>query len=112
MNAYYDLGWGAKEVSRLLEMIHDYDMQHLKYLSKTDVDAVFLEDDWRSTTSLPTSLHMWCAYSKPLYRDYCEMTHAHGKAIFRYPDGQTLPLYEHPVETGVDAQLTALCHAH
>jgi len=102
-NAYLDLAWGVGEVYRLLGMIHDYYMRHLEHVVRTDVDAVFFMDDWGSERALLISPDMWAEYFKPLYRDYCELAHTHGKFAFMHSDGFILDIYEHLIEVGVDA---------
>lgn len=102
-NLYMDLAWGVREVRILLDMVHDFYLQHLRYVVQTDVDAVFFMDDWGAEHSLLISPAMWCEYFKPLYKDYCDMAHSHGKFAFMHSDGYILPLYEHLIEIGVDA---------
>lgn len=102
-NAYMDLAWGVKEVFILLDMIHDYYMRHLEYVVKTDVDGIFFMDDWGSERALLISPAMWVEYFKPLYKDYCDLAHAHGKFAFMHSDGYIMDLYEHLIEIGVDA---------
>jgi uroporphyrinogen decarboxylase len=102
-NTYMDLAWGVPQVFRLLEMIHDYYMQHLEHVVRTDVDAVSFMDDWGSTHALLISPEMWVTYFKPLYRDYCALAHAHDKFVLMHSDGYIMPIYEHLIEIGVDA---------
>jgi len=101
--AYMDLASGDARIFRVLEMIHDYYVQHLEYVVQTDVDAVFFMDDWGSERSLLISPQMWVAYFKPLYKDYCDLAHAYKKLALMHSDGHIMPLYEHLVEIGVDA---------
>jgi len=102
-NVYHDLGWGVPEIFKLLEMIHEHYMAHLEHIVATDVDGISFMDDWGSAKSLLISPRMWAAYFKPLYRDYCDLAHAHGKAVFMHSDGYILDIYEHLIEIGVDA---------
>jgi len=102
-NVYHDLGWGVPEIFKLLEMIHEHYMAHLEHIVATDVDGISFMDDWGSAKSLLISPRMWAAYFKPLYRDYCDLAHAHGKAAFMHSDGYILDIYEHLIEIGVDA---------
>ncbi|MFH1086900.1 MAG: uroporphyrinogen decarboxylase family protein [Chloroflexota bacterium] len=102
-NAYRDLAWGVPQVFKLLEMLHDYYMQHLNYVMQTDVDAVSFMDDWGSKHALLISPAMWVAYFKPLYKDYVDVAHAHDKFAIMHSDGYILPIYEHLIEIGVDA---------
>jgi len=102
-NAYMDLAWGDTRALKLLEMIHEYYMRHLEYVVKTDVDAVFFMDDWGSVDALLISPKMWVEYFKPLYKEYVDMAHAHGKFAFMHSDGHIMAIYEHLIEIGVDA---------
>lgn len=102
-NVYMDLAWGAPQVFKLLEMLHDYYLRHLAYVVETDVDAVFFMDDWGAENALLISPKMWVEYFKPLYRDYVELAHAHGKFAFMHSDGHILSIYPHLIEIGVDA---------
>ncbi len=102
-NVYMDLAWGVPEIFRLLNIIHDYYMRHLEYVVHTDVDAVSFMDDWGSKSSLLISPRMWVEYFKPLYKDYCDMAHAHGKYVFMHSDGYIMDLYPHLIEIGVNA---------
>jgi len=102
-NVYLDLALGSREIHRLLEMIHDYYMRHLQYIVQTDVDGIFFMDDWGSKDSLLISPSMWVEYFKPLYKDYCDLAHAHGKFVFMHSDGFILDIYEHLIEVGVNA---------
>ena len=102
-NAYLDLAWGTAEVRKLLEILHDYYMQHLTYVAKTDVDGISFMDDWGSEKALLISPAMWVEYFKPLYKDYCDLGKAHGKFMFMHSDGYILDIYPHLIEIGVDA---------
>jgi hypothetical protein len=102
-NVYRDLAWGVSELRKLLEMIHDYYMRHLEYVVKTDVDAVSFMDDWGANDTLLISPKMWVEVFKPLYKDYCDLAHAHGKFVFMHSDGHIMSIYEHLIEIGVDA---------
>lgn len=102
-NTYMDLAWGVKEVFKLLEMIHEYYMRHAEHIVDTDVDALFFMDDWGSARSLLISPDMWIEYFKPLYRDYCDLAHSHGKFALMHSDGCIMDIYEHLIEIGVDA---------
>ncbi len=102
-NVYMDLAWGVPEAFRALEMIHDYYLRHVELVVRTEADALFMMDDWGSKASLLISPAMWVETFKPLYRDYCDLAHAHGKFVFMHSDGYILPLYEHLIEIGVDA---------
>ncbi|MBC7235388.1 MAG: methyltransferase [Chloroflexi bacterium] len=102
-NAYMDLAWGVPEVFKLLEMIHDFYLRHAEYIVKTDVDALSFMDDWGSKHALLISPAMWVEYFKPLYKDYVDLAHSHGKFAFMHSDGYIMDIYPHLIEIGVDA---------
>ncbi len=102
-NVYMDLAWGTAEGRKLLEMVHDYYLQHLTYVAKTDVDGISFMDDWGSEKALLISPAMWVEYFKPLYKDYCDLGKAHGKYMFMHSDGHIAAIYPHLIEVGVDA---------
>jgi len=101
--AYMDLATGDARIFKVLEMIHDYYMQHLEYVVRTDVDAMFFMDDWGSAQSLLISPKMWVEYFKPLYKAYCDIAHAHGKYVVMHSDGYIMAIYKHLIEIGVNA---------
>ncbi|MCF7837844.1 MAG: methyltransferase [Candidatus Marinimicrobia bacterium] len=74
-----------------------------RWMKETRVDALFFMDDWGSQQDLLISPSLWCDVFKPLYRDYIDIAHAHGKKAFMHSDGQILKIYPHLVELGVDA---------
>ena len=102
-NAMLDLAEGAEEAKSLLAEIHAYYLRELEFWVKTDVDAIFFMDDWGSQNALLISPDMWRDWFKPLYRDYCELAHAHGKFAFMHSDGNIASIYEDLIEVGVDA---------
>jgi uroporphyrinogen decarboxylase len=102
-NVYMDLAWGVPEVFKLLEMIHDYYLRHAEHIVRTDVDGLSFMDDWGSKHALLISPAMWVEYFKPLYKDYVDLAHSHGKYAFMHSDGYIMDLYPHLIEIGVDA---------
>ena len=101
--AYLDLAAGDSRLFRVLEMVHDYNLQHLERLVSTDVDSVSLMDDWGSERALLISPAMWAAYFRPLYKEYVELAHARGKYVFMHSDGYIMDILEPFCEIGVDA---------
>ena len=102
-NLFYDLGEESAELFHLREMVHDFAMQELALLVKTDCDSVCFMDDWGSQNALLISPTQWRTIFKPMYRDYCEMARKADKKVFFHSDGWILDIYEDLVEIGVDA---------
>ena len=103
VNAYMDIARRDENFKGLLHLIHEYFLQELDFWCSTDVDAVNFMDDWGSQKHLLISPRMWREIFKPLYRDYCEAAHAHGKFIFMHSDGYILDILPDLIEIGVDA---------
>ncbi len=91
---------GARE---LLERIHDFYLRELELWSQSDVDGISFMDDWGAQNQLLIPPELWRRYFKPLYRDYCDLAHAHGKQVFMHSDGHITEIYPDLIEVGVDA---------
>jgi hypothetical protein len=103
VNAMMDLAEGSTEARSLLKEIHTFYMRELEFWAKTDVDALSFMDDWGAQSALLIAPDMWREWFKPLYRDYCDLAHAHGKFAFMHSDGHIAAVYEDLIEIGVDA---------
>jgi uroporphyrinogen decarboxylase len=88
---------------RLLELMHEHFRKEVEVWSKTDVDAVFLMDDWGTQHALMLSPAVFRQHFKPMYRDYCEIAHHYGKFVFMHSDGNIAEILPELVEVGVDA---------
>jgi uroporphyrinogen decarboxylase len=102
-NLYMDLAERPDGLFRLIEMVHRFFRAELELWAATDVDALFFADDWGSQNSLLISPALWREVFKPLYRDYVEIAHTHGKYIFMHSDGHIAAIFPDIVEIGVDA---------
>jgi len=103
MDAMIDVMEGEDGLFRLLRLIHDFYMKEMEFWVSTDVDAVNFMDDWGSQQQLLIPPPLWRQLFKPLYKDYCDLAHAHGKAIFMHSDGHIAEVYDDLIEIGVDA---------
>ncbi len=63
-------------------MVHEYNLAHIKIRVETDMDAIFMMDDWGAENNLLIPLALWRKFSKPLYKEYCNLVHKHGKYVF------------------------------
>lgn len=102
-NLLIDLAYGTKQIRTLLEMVHEFYLVDVDQWARSNVDAVFLMDDWGSNRSLLINPEMWRAVFKPLYRDYCERIRAAGKFVFFHSDGHIEAIVGDLVEVGVHA---------
>ncbi len=102
-NLYMDLMFPTKGMLAFFRRLHDFYCRLLEQWCRTDVDAVNFMDDWGSQKNLLVSPQLWNELFKPMYRDFVEIAHSHGKKIFMHSDGNVLQLYPYLIEIGVDA---------
>lgn len=102
-NTFMDIAYDTKELRQLLEMIHEYYLEDIRGWCETNVDGIFMMDDWGTNHSLLINPAAWRELFKPLYREYCDMIHAAGKFCFFHTDGHTEAIYGDLIEVGMDA---------
>jgi len=103
VEAMIDVMENSADLGKLLKLIHDFYLRELEFWVSTDVDAIMFMDDWGSQLQLLIPPPVWRQLFKPLYRDYCELAHRHGKFAFMHSDGQIMEIYPDLIEIGVDA---------
>lgn len=102
-NVYLDLAYDSKEFRTLLGIVHDFYLEEVRCWASSNVDGIFMMDDWGTQESMLISPQMWRSVFKPLYRDYCEIIHKAGKFAFFHTDGFVEPIFEDLIEVGFDA---------
>jgi uroporphyrinogen decarboxylase len=102
-NLYADLAERPEGLFRLIEKVHGFFKEELELWATTEVDALVFADDWGGQASLLISPGLWREIFKPLYRDYAEIAHRHGKYAFMHSDGHIAAILPDLVEIGVDA---------
>lgn len=102
-NLYVDLMLQPKGLIDFMDKMHDFYCRLLTKWAQTDVDALRFLDDWGSQRSLLINPGLWRDLFKPMYRDYINIAHSHGKKIFMHSDGYILDILPDLVEMGLDA---------
>jgi uroporphyrinogen decarboxylase len=102
-NLYMDLAYDTPEIRMLIEMVYDYYREEVVAWSRTNVDGVFLMDDWGSNSSLLIKPAQWREVFKPIYKDFCDIIKKAGKFVFFHSDGNIEAIYPDLIEVGVDA---------
>lgn len=100
---FIDIAYGSKEFFQLLGMVHEFYLEDIRCWCRSDVDGVFLMDDWGSNDSLLINPDTWRQIFKPLYREYCDIIHSAGKYVFFHTDGHTQAIFADFIEVGFDA---------
>ena len=102
-NLYIDLAEGRTELFTLLDRIHQFYLKELEAWARTDVDGLMFMDDWGAQRALLISPRQWRKIFKPLYKEYIDLAHQHGKFIFMHSDGFTQDIIPDLIELGLDA---------
>lgn len=101
---FLDLMWMPAALHQFIKEMHEFYCELLElWAAKTDVDALFFMDDWGTQKDLLIDPVIWRAVFKPLYKDYINIAHAHGKKAFMHSDGCILKIYPDLIELGLDA---------
>jgi uroporphyrinogen decarboxylase len=102
-NLYMDLAERPAGLDRLLAKVHAFYQEEMELWAATAVDALVFADDWGGQHSLLVAPALWRELFKPLYRDYVEIAHRHGKFAFMHSDGHIEAILPDLVEIGLDA---------
>lgn len=102
-NLYMDLMDPPRKMLEFMEKMHDFYCRQLTLWAQTDVDCLNMMDDWGSQQNLLISPALWEEYFMPMYRDYINIAHKHGKKIFMHSDGHILSIIPKLIDLGLDA---------
>ena len=102
-NLFMDLLDPEPVMQACVSEMHEFYCEQLTRWAKTDVDSLRFMDDWGSQRALLIAPALWRQWFKPLYRDYVQIAHSHGKKIFMHSDGYILDIIPDLIEIGVDA---------
>jgi len=87
----------------LLRLLHEHYLGEVEAWAATDIDALFIMDDWGSDDRMVVAPDTWRRFFKPLYRDYCDTARRAGKFVFMHTDGQVAAIIADLIEVGVNA---------
>lgn len=102
-NLYMDLMDPPPKMLKFMDDMHAFYCEWMTKWAKTDVDGLNFMDDWGSQRSLLISPALWRKYFRPMYKDYIDIAHSHGKKAFMHSDGYTLDIYPELIDLGLDA---------
>ncbi len=88
---------------KLLNIIHQFYMKEVEFWVSTDVDGIFIMDDWGSQNQLLIPPTLWRKLFKPMYKEYADFAHKNEKFIFMHSDGNITEIYDDLIEIGIDA---------
>lgn len=102
-NLLMDLADPCDVFLEFLDRMHQFYCRLLRRWAETPVDGLMFMDDWGSQHSMLISPRMWRNLFRPLYQDYVEIAHQHGKKAFMHTDGWVVEILPDLIEIGVDA---------
>jgi len=103
VDLYMDLMDPPKAMLEFMEKMHDFYRRLCSKWSQTDVDGISFMDDWGSQNDLLIPPAVWDKYFAPMYRDFIDIAHKHGKKVFMHSDGNTLRIIPKLIDMGLDA---------
>jgi len=98
-----DLAHPGTGLLEVLGRVHEFNCRLATKLCEGEIDALMWLDDWGSQQSLLINPKSWVRLFKPLYKDYIDIAHQHGKKAFMHSDGHILAILPHLIELGLDA---------
>lgn len=102
-NLFMDIAEESKGLYALIDRVHQFNIRQLELWMKTDVDGAMFSDDWGSQKSLLIAPDTWRRLFKPLYKEYIDIVHRHGKYMFMHSDGYIKDILPDLIEMGLDA---------
>ncbi|MBN2851768.1 MAG: methyltransferase [Clostridia bacterium] len=102
-NLYMDLIIKPDGMIQFIKKLHQFNLDLMEKWAQTDIDALFMMDDWGAQNNLLINPEIWVEIFKPMYKDYCDLAKSYHKKIFMHSDGNILKIYPHLIEIGVDA---------
>ena len=103
VNLYMDLMDPSEGMIEFMKRMHDFYCRLMEKWAKTDVDAMMMMDDWGSQNDLLIHPDLWDEYFKPMYNDYIQIAHSHGKKMFMHSDGHIIRIIPKLIDMGLDA---------
>lgn len=99
--AFMDFYTSLDEILTVRDMVHEYNMRHLKELLKYHHDGIIMGDDWGAQSQLLIRPAIWREYFKPCYKEYFDLVRGQGRLAFFHSDGYILEIIEDLIEIGV-----------
>ncbi|MFI5356909.1 MAG: uroporphyrinogen decarboxylase family protein [Opitutales bacterium] len=100
---YLDLADPPPALLAFMREMHGFYCELIEAWARTDADGIRFMDDWGSQRALLIAPALWRELFKPMYRDYAQIAHSHGKKLFMHSDGHITAIYPDLVEIGIDA---------
>jgi uroporphyrinogen decarboxylase len=100
--SFLDVMFEEEGYLELIQIIHQHFLKEVEAWAQTDIDAIFLMDDWGTQNGLMVSPMVFKNHFKSMYRDYCEIAKSYGKFVFMHSDGNISDIMNDLIEVGID----------
>ncbi len=101
---YMDLMMRPAGLMNFMKAMHSFYCDALElWCAKTEVDGIQFMDDWGAQKALLIHPDLWKELFWPMYKDYIDIAHRHGKKAFMHSDGNILAILPYLIESGLDA---------
>lgn len=105
-NVLMDMMLNEKFTYELFEKITNHYLDVLDYVLTTDIDAVFLGDDWGTQNDLIMGPDLFRKYIKPSLKKLCDKIKSKGKIVIVHSCGNIKRVLPDLIEIGVDCYNT------
>ncbi|MBS3817969.1 methyltransferase [bacterium] len=102
-NTFLDIANRPSGFFELLKRIHEIYCRKAEVWAQTEVDALFLMDDWGSQEQMLVHPQTFREIFKPMYKDYIDISRKSGKYVFMHSDGYIFDILPDFVEIGIGA---------
>ncbi|MFW5986080.1 MAG: uroporphyrinogen decarboxylase family protein [Halanaerobiales bacterium] len=102
-NLLIDLMEQPPGFTELLEKIHQFYLEEIEVWCQTDIDGIFIMDDWGAQNTELINPRLWRELFKPLYKEYIDLAHEYDKYAFMHSDGYITNIIPDLVELRLDA---------
>jgi len=89
-------------VRDLADMIFGVLWRNVEFICETEVDCVYLGDDWGTERALMVSPNLWRDFFKPYYAKIVDHAHARDKDVWLHSCGQIADIVPDFIEIGID----------
>ena len=101
-NLMMDMVQQSSFVHELLDLITDFNLKLIDYLSRYDIDGIYFGDDWGHQRGMLMSPDMWRTFIKPRIKRMYDRTHELGWDVFIHSCGNISAILDDLVDIGLN----------
>lgn len=101
-NVFIDLARNRSRISRLADLVMNYNIEISKIWCERGADAVVFSDDWGSQTGLMINPSLWRNFFKPRYRRMFRSVKGMGAKVHFHSDGYIMDIVKDLIDMELD----------